>query len=75
MKFEFGDEVMWSSQSLGYTKHKIGTVVEVVPPGQYPGKETFHTRKAFTRDHESYYIAVGNKFYWPRVGNLHRKLR
>lgn len=35
MNFEINDKVLWASQSGGYSKVKIGTVVAIVPPLAY----------------------------------------
>lgn len=75
-RFKVGDHVRWVSQAAGHTKEKVGTVVEVVPAGQYPAKYIKGSGAEFavTRPHESYVVHVPSgyhqKHYWPRVSTL-----
>jgi len=75
--FKVGDMVQWDSQSSGYVRHKIGTIVAVVPPKCDP--DSFipeglcsNSQFGFARKHTSYLVRVGNSglVYWPRVKNL-----
>jgi hypothetical protein len=66
VKFVLGDKVAWTSQAAGSWRYKMGTVVEVVPPGAYPSVRGC----GMPRDHESYVIKVGSRKYWPRVSLL-----
>lgn len=75
MGFKVGNQVTWSSQSGGSHKEKIGFVVQVVEPGQYPDRERFASLYrgsgvGLFRDHVSYVVKVGSKIYWPRANQL-----
>ena len=62
--FFVGDIVRWNTK--GPTK--IGTVIEVVPYGNYP---SIRVDRGFWREHESYLIETTDmKIYWPRVCTL-----
>lgn len=65
MTFKLGDEVMWSSASNGHTKTKHGRVVAVIDAGDKP--YTWLKGTGMPRDHVSYVVEVGRKYYWPRV--------
>jgi hypothetical protein len=75
MQFKIGDNVTWNSSGAGYTRSKIGVVVEVVPRLTKPMTKV--KDMGLWRDHESY-IVKGWKttdrkrttFYWPLVKNL-----
>lgn len=80
-KFKLGDEVSWSSSAGGFTKKKIGDVVEVIPAGVSIMKSRFRAEldaSTLPRAYESYIICVGPKpgsrakpkYYWPRVSAL-----
>jgi hypothetical protein len=70
---KLGDQVTWSSQSGGVRKDKLGTVIEVIPPGAVPSGKGF----GGPRDHTSVLVEVtegrtGKKRrYWPLVRLLH----
>ena len=66
-EFKVRDKVTWTSQAQGYTKKKTGIVVEIVFKNTYP--ETV-LEYGTSRDHTSYVVQVGNKYYWPRVNYL-----
>jgi hypothetical protein len=73
--FKLEDKVGWSSQSHGSRKVKEGLVVQVVPSCQLPDREAFPSLYKGSgiggiRNHISYVVQVGNKFYWPRVSAL-----
>lgn len=69
-----GSVVRWKSQAKGVWKTKTGEVVEVVPPGSSPGREFTSLHRGsgigFPRDHRSYVVKVGRKYYWPRTAAL-----
>lgn len=64
--FNIGDRVQWSSQSLGRTRTKSGTIIAVIPPDELPSRfiptEYRSRHKSWTpyvtRGHESY-VVVG----------------
>lgn len=69
-----GDKVTWTSQAQGFTKTKVGTVVQVVNPGNRPALDQ---SPGMSRNHKSYVIEVPNKSgrgkakrYWPVVSLL-----
>ena len=70
-----GDRVKWVSQSHGHRTTKYGDIVEIIPGGEHV-HDLLHGRKLkdyrwSSRDHESYLILVGGKYYyWPLVKNL-----
>jgi hypothetical protein len=73
VKLELNDIVSWTSQAQGSTKHKVGVIVEIVPPSCLPSMAS----TCDPRGHESYVVLVkplrGNakpKKYWPRVAAL-----
>ena len=75
MKFKEGDLVEWTSQAGGFTKTKIGKVIEVVPKGAEP--KTKLRDRGYGRSEESYVVLGHRKgieekdeAYWPRVGLL-----
>jgi len=75
IKFKLGDCVKWKSQAQGYTKEKIGRVVQVVKAGFYPYRDSFpqlyrRYGVGLCRDYESYVVMVGHTPYWPRVKHL-----
>ena len=69
-EFRIGDDVEWSSQSLGHVKRKRGVVVAVVPARQSPkgyinailkefgGCITRSDGGGIMRNHESYLVSV-----------------
>lgn len=71
--FAVGDRVSWESQAGGYSKKKIGTVVEVVPASHFP---QMMGGVGGLRHHESYVVSVIHspttkpERYWPLVRNL-----
>ena len=70
-----GDTVRWQSQSQGYHKVKEGIIVAKIPAGRRPSEAVFPALyrgagPGYGRDHDSYVVKVGNKFYWPRVKGL-----
>ncbi len=80
--FKLGDIVSWISQAQGCTRKKVGEIVEVVPPGEYPDRDRFlplykGSGVGLCRDHESYVVEARQvsgrktkKIYWPRVNQL-----
>jgi hypothetical protein len=83
-----GDRVQWTSQSLGFTTTKRGTVIAVVPAGRQASfflPEGFKCNSSagygfsgygFSRKHESYLVQVdgkGKRAYWPLVKHLTRE--
>jgi len=73
-KFVVGDEVEWTSQAAGITRTKRGTVIEVVPAGQFPSRKPGRNDLAcLSRDHDSYVVSVkGRGTYWPRASQLRK---
>jgi len=80
-KFKLGDEVSWSSSAGGFSKEKIGDVVEVIPAGVSIRTSNFWGEldaSTIPRKEESYIVCVGPKpgsrakpkYYWPRVPAL-----
>jgi len=70
-RFKVGQRVQWRTRAGGPLH--LGTVIEVVPRGLYPGRE--HTTLAihgYYRETETYVVQCGERVYWPRVGNLQR---
>jgi len=74
--FVVGEKVKWSSQASGFTKEKVGTVVAVVPAGDFvrdhiPAGCMIDSTSS-TRNHDSYLVRVGKrrKLYWPLVKYL-----
>lgn len=70
-----GDRVSWQSQSQGYHKVKEGVIVAVIPAGCRPSDVVFPSLykgagPGYGRDHESYVVKVGSRFYWPRAKAL-----
>jgi hypothetical protein len=71
-------KVVWTSQSSGYRKTKVGIIVAVVPPGVDPttcippGYRMLNKEPGAPRKIESYLVRVGNsrKLYWPLVNKL-----
>ena len=69
--FKKGDHVTWSSQSGGYSKRKVGTVVSVIaarcPVAEYNDDAVEETGArgldcpGMARDHESYIVHVPTK--------------
>jgi hypothetical protein len=70
--FELGDKVKWDSQAAGYIKTKKGKIVVVLPAGTRPGDGVLAGLRypGKPRNHESYVVMVGEKYYWPRVAYL-----
>ncbi len=79
--FKLQDEVYWVSQANGFTKRKIGVIVDVIPPGISVRKSKFSNdldAVSQPRDHESYVVCLAArpgsrakpKYYWPRVSAL-----
>lgn len=68
--FKLNEKVQWTSQSQGSSLTKRGEIVEVVPKGVQP--QTPLINPGMHRNHESYVVQVGRKFYWPRVKQLSR---
>ena len=69
-KFKTGDCVAWCSQAGGYSKIKIGEIIEVVPAGKMPTKHR-KMDSVTPRTHESYVVRVGRiRTYWPLVKYL-----
>ena len=66
--FNLGDEANWTSQAGGYTRKKVGKIIEIVPAGIEPRSKL--KDPGMPRNHESYVVAVGKTNYWPRVGGL-----
>ena len=66
--FRLGDKVSWKSQAGGWTKIKYGVIVEVVRPACWPKLPLMDI--GGSRNHESYIVLVGRKYYWPLVKNL-----
>ncbi len=73
MQFKLNDCVEWTSQAGGSSKHKRGTVVAIVPAGKLP-REVFDGKidagTCSARNHESYVVHVGFKWYWPHASKL-----
>lgn len=78
MKFRFGDTVTWESQAnAGYTV-KVGEVCGIVNAGEKPSRvlypQLYRPSRSIAyvmpRNHESYIIKVGSKYYWPRAKYL-----
>jgi hypothetical protein len=70
-----GSVVRWKSQAKGVWKTKTGEVVEVVAPERYPDRKRFESLYrssgiGLCRDHETYVVKVGSKYYWPRTAAL-----
>jgi hypothetical protein len=86
--FKLGDDVEWTSQSLGHEKKKRGVIAAVVPARKSPkgyivknygGCVTRADGGGIMRNHESYLVFVtplfGHaqpKLYWPVVSKLRR---
>lgn len=79
---QVGDRVQWTSQSSGSPMTKHGTIIAVVPAGEYPnrflpkGEEAPRSGFGGPRSHNSYLVKVdGHKpIYWPRVKYLRPEL-
>jgi len=74
MRFNVGDKVKWTSQAGSYEKKKVGEVIEIIQAGSNP-QDALHYQPGWgslPRKEESYIVAVGNKFYWPRTVHLRR---
>jgi hypothetical protein len=70
-RFKVGERVQWRTRSGGPLH--LGTVIEVVPRGLYPGREhTTLVLHGYYRETETYVVQCGERAYWPRVGNLER---
>lgn len=69
-KIGLGSTVKWRSQVAGSWKTKGGMVVQVVQRKKFPASKYKIGTSAVPRDHESYVVQVGNKFYWPRISVL-----
>ena len=77
MVFAQGQEVVWKSQSAGYTKVKVGKVVALVDRDVEPnralaaaGARGTIKNPGMVRDHLSYVIRADGRLYWPRVSHL-----
>lgn len=83
MEFEVGDNVQWSSQSMGTHKTKRGKVVAVVPENCYPRDRIGNISGDFSqpvfgypRKTKSYLVLVPSgtaakpRLYWPVVSLL-----
>jgi hypothetical protein len=73
--FKIENKVKWTSQAQGFSKEKVGEVVQIVPPGDRPNKERFMDLYkgpgvGIGRNHVTYVVRVGNRHYWPRVKHL-----
>lgn len=79
--FHLHDHVTWTSTSGGTSKTKTGQIVAVIPAGDTLRKHTGHLESVNRtlwlleeysppRDHETYVIKVGRKFYRPHVKHL-----
>lgn len=66
--FKLNDKVSWKSQANGSMTEKTGIIVEVVPSRKYP--VVTNVTGSSWRDHESYVVKVGSKYYWARVSHL-----
>ena len=80
VKFSIGDFVVWSSQSQGSHTVKSGEVIDILPVGAQPPRELYPSLwkgagPGIGRNHESYIVKVGRRYYWPRVSQLTRGLR
>lgn len=70
---EVGSTVTWRSQAGGAMLTKTGIVREVVKAGKLPDRDrVFRTLYdgpgvVMQRDHESYVVEAGWRFYWPCV--------
>ena len=70
---KIGDIVEWKSQAGGYSKRKLGKIVNIVPPHKGPLKYIVEAKEAtgasfsstagygMSRDHESYVVHVPSK--------------
>jgi hypothetical protein len=73
--FKEGDKVWWKSQANGRHIKKQGVGVEVVDIAKQPSRVRFpslykHNGVGGSREHVSYVVKVGNKYYWPRMKDL-----
>lgn len=75
--YKVGDKVTWKSQAGGHEKEKTGEILFVIPPGKLPmdfpllpWPYVYGGSTCIPRDHESYLVCVGRRFYWPRVKHL-----
>jgi hypothetical protein len=80
-RFTISDTVTWTSTSGGTAKTKTGQIVAVIPAGDTLRKYTSDLQSTNCtlwmleeysppRDHETYVVKVGRKFYRPLVKNL-----
>lgn len=72
---KLGDTVEWSSQSQGKWTSKRGQIVDVIPAGVRPSRGLWPSLwngagPGNGRNHESYVVKVGAKFYWPVASGL-----
>lgn len=76
--FELADKVYWVSQANSRPKRKEGVVVRILAPNE---EFTQEDRMAYPnlfkdcgvgmpRNHTTYVVQVGNRYYWPRVTHL-----
>lgn len=68
---KIGDKVEWTSGGIT----KVGVVLWIIPAGERPLREDFPRLYSgagigCSRDHVSYVVGVGTKYYWPRVSGL-----
>jgi len=70
--FSVGDWVEWSSQAAGYSRTKLGRVIEVVPQGQTPSLANRPKGCGLmSRTVTSYVVLVGRtRKMWPRTQHL-----
>jgi len=69
-KLKVGSKVTWKSQSRGYYTIKEGTIIAVVPAGEWATKYGYKPNggpPGVPRNHETYVVQVGNRTYWPMV--------
>jgi hypothetical protein len=73
MDFQVNDIVTWTVKHRGVDLTKRGTIIQVVPPGEYPtGPEHLPLANMFgmTRKIESYLIRADGMAYWPMPKRL-----
>lgn len=73
--FSIGDRVRWSSQASGTIKEKEGIIIEIIPIGNKPSKESYPRLYrgrdcGAPRKITSYIVKTEKGYYWPKVEGL-----
>lgn len=73
MSFSVGDQVTWTSQSMGVWKEKTGTVVAVVPAGFYLHCPRWSGPQQFKEDLRELGIEEPGHFNGRKIGSSNRR--